>query len=138
MERNRLEHATPGQLARMADDIADRARELAADKAALEAALAARYPVAPAFTGTERRQDGEWTVKIEVPKKVDWDTGGLIEACNALEAAGEDPREFVEFSPKVRETVYKSIPERFRKLLEPARAVTPGKVQITLERVEAV
>ena len=133
MERNALEHATPDTLARMADDLAVRARELAADKAALEAALTARYPVAPAFTGTERRQDGEWRVKIEVPKKVDWDADKLIEACNALEAAGEDPREFVEFSPKVRETVYKSIPERFRKLLEPARTVTPGKAKITLE-----
>lgn len=136
MERNLLEHATPGQLARMADDIADRARELAADKAALEATLVARYPVAPAFTGTERRQDGEWTVKIEVPKKVDWDTDKLIEACNALEAAGEDPREFVDFAPKVSETKFKSLPERFRKLLEPARTVTPGKVKITLVRKE--
>ena len=136
MERNLLEHATPDQLARMAADIADRTRELAADKVALEAALAARYPVPPAFTGTERRQDGDWTVKIEVPKKVDWDTGKLIEACNALEAAGEDPREFVEFSPRVSETKYKSVPERFRKLLEPARTVTPGKVKITLVRKE--
>jgi len=72
-------------------------------------------------------------VKIEVPKRVDWNTELLIEACNALEAAGEDPREFVEFAPKVRETVYKSIPERFRKMLEPARTVSPGKVKIALE-----
>lgn len=133
MERNALEHATPERLARMADDLAARQKELAAEKASLEAELTRRYPVPPSFTGTEHRDDGEWTVKIEVPKKVDWDTDRLIEACNALEAGGEDPREFVEFSPRVRETTYKSIPERFRKLLEPARTVTPGKVKISLE-----
>lgn len=136
MERNSLEHATPERLAKMADDIADRAKELAADKAALDAALAARYPVPPSWTGTEHREDGDYAVKIEVPKKVDWDSGGLVMACNALEKLGEDPREFVEFSPKVRETVYKSIPERFRLLLEPARTVTPGKAKITLSRRE--
>ena len=136
MERNALEHATPERLARMADDIATRQKELAAEKAALEAELVRRYPVPADFTGTERRQDGEWTVKIEVPKKVDWDADKLIEACNALEAAGEDPREFVDFAPKVSETKFKSIPERFRKLLEPARTVTPGKVRISLSRKE--
>ena len=136
MERNRLEHATPAALAWMADDLAVRARELAADKAALEATLVARYPVVPDFTGTQSRDDDGWSVKIEVPKKVDWDADKLIEACNALEAAGEDPREFVDFAPKVSETKFKSIPERFRKLLEPARTVTPGKVRISLSRKE--
>ena len=137
MERNSLEHATPERLAKIADDLAARAKELAADRAALEDALFARYTPERFFFGTEYQQDGDWTVKIEVPKKVDWDTEALIRACNALEAAGEDPREFVEFSPKVKETVYKSIPERFRKLLQPARTVTPGKPKITLSRKDA-
>lgn len=136
MERNALEHATPERLARMADDIATRQKELAAEKAALEAELVRRYPVPADFTGTQSRDDDGWSVKIEVPKKVDWDADKLIEACNALEAAGEDPREFVDFAPKVSETKFKSIPERFRKLLEPARTVTPGKVKITLVRRE--
>lgn len=137
MERNALEHATPERLAWMADDLAARAKELAAEKASLEAELVRRYPVPADFTGTDHRDDGEWSVKIEVPKKVDWDTDGLIAACDALEAQGEDPREFVDFAPKVSETKFKSIPERFRKLLEPARTVTPGKVKITLVRREA-
>ena len=136
MERNALEHATPERLARMADDLAARQKELAAEKASLEAELVRRYPVAPDFTGTEHRDDGDYAVKIEVPKKVDWNADGLIAACDALEAAGEDPREFVDFAPKVSETKFKSIPERFRKLLEPARTVTPGKVRISLSRKE--
>ena len=136
MERNSLEHASLVTLDRIADDLAARAKELAADRAELEAELARRYPVPPAWTGTDNRDDGGYAVKIEVPKKVKWDADLLIEACNALEAAGEDPREFVEFAPRVRETTYKSIPERFRKLLEPARTVTPGKVRITLSRKE--
>ena len=136
MERNSLEHLKPWQLAKIADDLVARAKELAADRAELEAELARRYPVPPAWTGTKHRDDGEWSVKIEVPKKVDWDTDLLIEACNALEKLGEDPREFVEFSPKVAETEFKNVPERFRKLLEPARTVTPGKVKITLSRRE--
>lgn len=137
MERNTLERATPDALAGMADDLAARAKELAAEKASLEAELVRRYPVAPDFTGTDNREDGDYKVKVEVPKKVDWDTGGLIEACNALEAQGEDPREFVDFAPKVSETKFKSLPERFRKLLEPARTVTPGKVKITLVRKDS-
>jgi hypothetical protein len=136
VERNTLEHATPDTLAKMADDLATRAKELAAEKAALEAELVRRYPVPADFTGTEHRDDGDYAVKIEVPKKVDWNADGLIAACDALEAAGEDPREFVDFAPKVSETKFKSIPERFRKLLEPARTVTPGKAKITLVRKE--
>jgi hypothetical protein len=136
MERNTLEHATPERLARLADDLATRAKELATEKASLEAELVRRYPVPADFTGTDHRDDGDYAVKIEVPKKVDWNTDGLIRACDALEAAGEDPREFVDFAPRVSETKYKSIPERFRKLLEPARTVTPGKAKITLVRKE--
>ena len=134
MERNSLEHASLTDLDRMADNLAQRAKELAADKAALEAELSRRYPVSPSFMGTERREDDGWEIKIEVPKKVAWNEGKLIEACNALEKGGEDPREFVDFAPKVSETKYKSVPERFRKMLEPARTVTPGKVKITLEK----
>lgn len=134
MERNALEHATPERLARMADDLAARQKELAAEKASLEAELVRRYPVAPDFTGTDNREDGDYKVKIEVPKKVDWDAGGLIEACHQFEATGFDPREFVDFKPSVTETKFKTVPERFRKLLEPARTVTPGKVKITLVR----
>ena len=137
MERNSLEHASLVTLDRIADDLAARAKELAADRAELEAELARRYPVPPAWTGTDNRDDGGYAVKIEVPKKVEWDTDLLIAACNALEKLGEDPREFVEFSPKVTETKFKNVPKRFRKLLEPARTVTPGKVKITLTRKDA-
>ena len=100
MERNSLEDATPERLAKIAGDLAARAKELAADRAELEAELARRYPVPPAWTGTERRNDGDYEVKIEVPKKVEWDTDLLIAACNALEAAGGDlatPRNVREF-----------------------------------------
>lgn len=127
----------PETLMTLAAMVDDEKKRLAARQARLEEALLYRYHPDIANFGTHCQHDGEFVVKIEVPKKVKWDDDKLLAVCRQLEAAGEDPAEFVTFRPTVSETAFKSWPERFRTLFLPARTTSPGKVKITISRKDA-
>ncbi len=140
-----LDEASPAEvaalgaasLAALVDMLDEDKRRLDARRSVLEAGMHERWSVPPADFGTHRFDDGEYVVKVELPKRVDWNAEELIAACHKLEDMGENPHEFVTFKPSVSETKFKAVPERFRHILAKARTVKPGKLKISFQRVEA-
>lgn len=71
-------------------------------------------------------------VKIEVPKQVEWDQGGLQSVAEHIKRKmGEDPREYIEFKLFVPENRYRAWPEAIKSLFEPSRTVSAGKPRFT-------
>jgi len=115
-------------------------RRAKAVKTRLDGALAQKYgaQVAEARraagkdTGTVRFADGDITVVSDLPKHVDWDQAKLAAMVERIQAAGDDPTEYVEISFKVAERNYAAWPLAIREGFEPARTVRPGQLAIQL------
>jgi hypothetical protein len=122
---------------------------LKCDKAAktrFEAGLAIRYATRAADarracgkdTGTVRLVDGEFTVVVDLQKRIDWDQKKLAQIAANIAGSGEDPAEFIDTKLSVSERKYTALPEAWRKGFEPARTMKTGTLKVTLEPNEAV
>jgi hypothetical protein len=122
---------------------------LKCDKAAktrFEAGLAIRYATRAADarracgkdTGTVRLVDGEFTVVVDLQKRIDWDQKKLAQIAANIASSGEDPAEFIDTKLSVSERKYTALPEAWRKGFEPARTMKTGTLKVTLEPNEAV
>jgi hypothetical protein len=84
-------------------------------------------------TGSVRFDDGDVSVVADLPKRVDWDQAMLAGLAESIEAAGDDPAEYIQISFSVPERRYSAWPEAIRQKFEPARAVRIGTLKVKLE-----
>lgn len=83
-------------------------------------------------TGTTHIQDGDFDIAVEIGKDVKWDAQGLAELIAKIEAAGGDPREYVEIKYSVSEAKFKAWPRSIKAPFERLRTVTPKPPKFTL------
>lgn len=102
--------------------------------AILHGVLKRRYAQGLNETGTHRRLDGDYEIRIEVPKTVSWDQARLAGVAETIRSWGENPGDYVETKLSVSETSYKAWPPAIRDLFTPARTVKPGKTKFEIAR----
>lgn len=107
--------------------------------AVLHGVFERRYAAGLNSTGTHHRQDGEYDIKVTVPKRIDWSQPRLAEAVEKIKSWGEDPAEYVDIKIGVQERKFDAWPSAIRDLFEPARTVKTGKPQfaVALAKKEA-
>ena len=107
--------------------------------AILHGVFSRRYAAGLNTTGTHRRIDGDYEIRIEVPKNVAWDQAKLAAAIETILGWGENPADYVDTKLSVSETSYKAWPPAIRDLFTPARTVKPGKkkFEVALAQKEA-
>ncbi len=128
-------------LAILQREIDERLKLVKSAKARLDGALTVRYAsraaeerlAAGKDTGTIRFDDGDFTVVADLPKRVDWDQGGLAAMVARIRDAGDDPAEYVDLAYKVPERKYAAWPEAIRQGFEPARTMRPGTLKVELQ-----
>ena len=127
-------------LAILQRDIDERVARTKAAKARLDAALTVRYATRAAEerraqakdTGTVRLADGEFTIVVDLPKRVEWDQAQLATMVERIRAAGDNPTEYVDIAFKVPERKYAAWPEAIRQGFEPARTVKTGALKVEI------
>lgn len=107
--------------------------------AILHGVLSRRYAAGLNTTGTHRRIDGDYEIRIEVPNNVAWDQAKLAAAIETIRGWGENPADYIDTKLSVSETSYKAWPPAIRDLFTPARTVKPGKkkFEVALTQKEA-
>ena len=121
-------------LAILQREIDERLKRDKAAKTRLDAALIVRYATRAAEerqaqtkdTGTVRFDDGDFTVVVDLPKRVEWDQSQLAAMVERIRAAGDDPAEYVDTTFKVPERKYVAWPDAMGEDKNEIRAaVTP-------------
>lgn len=69
---------------------------------------------------------GNHKVKVNVQKKVVWDTDMLAAKHKEIAESGENPEMYMKVKYDVSETAYKNFPQEVRDYFAPARTVMPG------------
>ncbi|UAB76988.1 hypothetical protein INR77_09020 [Erythrobacter sp. SCSIO 43205] len=101
--------------------------------AVLHGVFERRYAAGINAPGTSHRTDGDYDIKITVPKRVDWDQERLESAIATIRDEWEaDPAEYVETKVSVKESKFQAWPAAVRDLFEPARTVKTGKPQFAV------
>lgn len=95
--------------------------------AILHGVFTRRYAAGLNDTGTHRRIDGGYEIKVTVPKRTEWDQEEIAHAVGIIRGWGEDPADYVDTKITVSETKYKAWPPSIRDLFAPARTVKAGK-----------
>jgi hypothetical protein len=125
--------------------IAEAKSELATLAAMVQTGLELRYADAAKAqllatgrdTGTTHILDGDFDITVEIGKDVKWEPKGLAELIARIEAAGGDPREYVEVKYSVSEAKFKAWPQTLRAPFEALRTVTPKAPKFVLRRMDA-
>jgi hypothetical protein len=131
-------------LAILQSEIDERLTRDRAIKARLDGALILRYAARAAEerqfarkdTGTVRLEDGDFTVVVDLPKRISWDQSKLAALAERIRTAGDDPSEYIDNTFKVSERKYTAWPDAIRRRFEPARTVRPGQLGVKLETSE--
>ncbi len=132
------------QIASLLEDVADQKAALKHLDDLLYGALSYRYAERAALlrqakgtnTGTVSIDDGEYVIRANLPKKVEWDAERLAEAVDQIRSWGEDPDEYVSTEFKVSESGYNAWPSAIRIMFEPARTVGVGRPTYKVERAK--
>lgn len=85
-------------------------------------------------TGTASIPDGDFTVKADLPAKVEWDQAKLREAEATVRSWGEDPAEYLTAVLSVPESRFKAWPDTIKRVFAPARTVGTGRPTFKLVR----
>jgi hypothetical protein len=133
------------QIASLLDEVAEQKASLKFCDDLLHGALHHRYADRAALlrgtagkqTGTVSIEDGEFTIRADLPKKVEWDQALLAEAMKTIRAWGEKPEDYVAVEVKVAETRYSAWPPAIRTVFDPARTVGTGRATFKVERKKA-
>lgn len=131
-------------LAALQAELAHAAKQLKSATARFSNALEVRYATRASEarracgkdTGTVRLVDGDYTVVVDLPKRVDWDQEKLAQMARNIAESGDDPAEFIDTKLTVSERKFGALPEAWRKGFEPARTVGFGKASFKLEPAE--
>jgi hypothetical protein len=132
------------QLAMLLEDLADQKASLKLGEDMLHGALNFRYAMRAVIardaagkkTGTVSLEDGEFVVRADLPKKVEWDQSKLSKAIEAIQSWGEKPEDYVSIEVKVAESRYNAWPPTIRAVFEAARTVSSGKPTYKVERAK--
>lgn len=100
--------------------------------AILHSVFTRRYADGLNATGTHQRIDGDYEIKITVPKRTEWDQEKISKAVETIKGWGENPADYVDTKLSVSESKFKAWPPAIRDLFEPARTVKPGKFKFDL------
>ena len=127
-------------LADLQAELAHAAKQLKAATARFNTALEVRYATRAAEarracgkdTGTVRLVDGDYTVVVDLPQRVEWDQDKLAQIAQNIADSGENPAEFIDTKQTVSERKYGALPEAWRKGFEPARTVKVGTLRLRL------
>jgi len=85
-------------------------------------------------TGTVTMDMGEYIIRADSPKKVDWNQEALRLAMETVKSWGEDPADYMSMVLSVPESKYNAWPQVIRDVFEPARTVSAGKPSFKIER----
>lgn len=88
-------------------------------------------------TGTVTLPFGPYAVRVDVPKRVEWDQAELAKAVARLADLEEDPTEYVKIKYEVSETNYKAWTAKVKGIFDPARTVKHGKITAYVEKTKA-
>lgn len=132
------------QLAMLLEDLAEQKASLKLCEDMLHGALNFRYAMRAAIardaagknTGTVSIEDGDFVIRADLPKKVEWDQAKLAKAIEAIESWGEKPSDYVTIEVKVAESRYTAWPPAIRAVFEPARTVGTGKPTYKVEQAK--
>lgn len=132
------------QLAMLLEDLAEQKASLKLCEDMLHGALNFRYAMRAAIardaagknTGTVSIEDGDFVIRADLPKKVEWDQAKLAQAIEAIESWGEEPSYYVTIEVKVAESRYTAWPPAIRAVFEPARTVGTGKPTYKVEQAK--
>lgn len=75
---------------------------------------------------------GNHKVKVNVPKKVDWDQKALAEKHAEIKKAGDNPDMYIQTEYNVSETAFKNFPDEVKAFFVDARTVTPGNASLKI------
>ena len=132
------------QIAMLLEDLAEQKASLKLCEDMLHSALNFRYAMRAAIardtagknTGTISIEDGDFVIRADLPKKVEWDQAKLAQAIEAIESWGEKPGDYVAIEVKVAESRYTAWPPAIRAVFEPARTVGTGKPTYKVEQAK--
>lgn len=132
------------QIAALLEDAADAKAALKQSDDLLHAALNYRYAERAALAreaqgkivGIVTLAEGDYDIRAELPKRVEWDQGKLAHAIEAIRSWGEKPEDYVAIEVKVAESRFTAWPPAIRALFEPARTVGTGKPTFKVERAK--
>jgi hypothetical protein len=128
-------------VAMLLEDVAELAAKAKASAKILNDALLFRFADEAARlrraegkdTGTVTITADGFKVKVDLPKKVDWNQMALRHSIAQLVAAGENPADYVATELKVAESKYTAWPPSLKRIFEPARTLGVGAPTIKLE-----
>jgi len=72
-------------------------------------------------------------VTVVHPVTVKWDQTILRQLTDRIKAGGDDPENYIDLKFNVKETIYKTWPDKVKELFIPARTVTPGKPRLEVK-----
>lgn len=132
------------QIAALLEDVAEQKADTKRLDDLLQDVLTLRYAEPAAAerrangkdTGTVTLRDGEFVIKADLPKRVDWDDDKLAETEAKLREMGEDPGEYLKVKRVVSEAAYGNWPSSLRTMFEPARTVGVGRATYKVERAK--
>ena len=130
-----LSRLSAEELNRLIDEAGEAISKAKTAKQILELAISCKYEDRASSlretlqkdTGVINFEDEDYTVSVDLPKKVDWDQSELKKMAMKITAAGEDPTEFLDISYKVPERKYTAWPEYLKKTFRAARTLKTGK-----------
>lgn len=85
-------------------------------------------------TGTASIPDGDFVVKADLPKKVEWDQAKLREAEDTVRSWGEDPAQYLTAVLSVPESRFTAWPYAIKRVFAPARTLGTGRQTFKLVR----
>jgi hypothetical protein len=140
MELEQLKEQPPGVLDQLPVEVLVNLKEQADAhlahvsqmQAILHGVFERRYAAGINAPGTSHRQDGQYDIKVTLPKRVEWDQAALAGAVETIKGWGENPAEYVDTKIAVQERKFDAWPSAIRDLFEPARTVKTGKPQFAV------
>lgn len=135
MTAEQIQSISRDELVMLTEDLAQEADILKRRKGIINSEVSRRYIDAASTarraenkdTGIVNIPDGEYIVKADLKKEVDWNQAELRKAVHTLQHEwNEDITEYVSIEIKVSENKFKSWPSKIRALFEPARTVKAG------------
>jgi hypothetical protein len=132
------------QIAALLEDVAEQKASLKHCDDLLHGALNYRYAERAALarqaagknTGTVSIEDDDFTIRADLPKRVEWDQPKLTQAVETIRSWGEKPEDYVTIDVKVAESRFTAWPHSIRAIFEPARTVGAGRPTYKVERAK--
>ncbi len=132
------------QIAMLLEDVSETKAALKAADDALAASLTRRFAdradamrrAAGKMTGRVALMDGDFIIRADLPKRVEWNEEALISAERQLAEMGEPVGEYIKVKRTVAESAFERWPSSLRAIFEPARTLGVGRASFTIERKE--